>query len=159
MRKDLFTTPFWQFENVDDLCVKQFLTRCSKLDIKPSDNFNIFDYGDQGCAISETEKLLLTYANQCLPDCDIEISRGWINMQRPGEALLPHSHGNELVCCLYLDVPDNSGDLMKGSIAVSKDIVIHLRRINSYSSQDTFYITLQRTNQTRLDILSQLISI
>lgn len=112
MKKDLFATPFWVFENVKAPCTEHFLKRCAVVKPKPSNNFNIFDYGDEGCAIRETEKLLLQHAKECLPDHNIDISRGWVNTQLPGQALLPHSHGNELVCCLYLDVPENSGDLM-----------------------------------------------
>lgn len=111
-KTDLFSTPFWEFDKVFEPCTQNFLGRCSNLNIQPKENFNIFDYGVDGCPIKETEKLLLSFADICLPDHEIEISRGWVNSQRKGEALLPHSHGNELVCCLYLQVPENSGDLM-----------------------------------------------
>lgn len=112
MRKDLFATPFWEFGQVEEPCFKGFLKQCSKLDIQPKDNFNIFDYGVEGCPIKETEKILLSYAKYCVPNKEVEVSRGWINAQHPGEALLPHSHGNELVCCLYLEASESCGDLV-----------------------------------------------
>lgn len=119
IKHEWWVTPIWEIETGFDHDFNLRLLR--EIDACRPDGtgmFNIWNYKTP-CITTLREKILHAVeqnASEYFPPFfkfNPELTRGWVNRQRPNQTLALHDHGGTLLACsYYINAPEGCGDLL-----------------------------------------------
>lgn len=115
VRNDWWITPVWEIQTDFDTQFNNDLLR----EANSSEHINVWN-NDTPCinklkefTIDVVEELASSYITKNLKDFKFWHTNGWINYQQPGMNMPIHGHGGpKIALTYYLNVPENSGDLL-----------------------------------------------
>lgn len=123
LEHQLFITPVWEFENqisaVELERLKEFAYKAVKK--WPLDKPVSKRHGANSEPLSVNNPLLMGILSKSLqavksiyePSVELRLEKYWVNINPPGSYNVRHTHPRSvLACTLYLETPDNSGDLV-----------------------------------------------
>jgi len=113
-KHECWATPVWERQTgFDKKFNEKLLSEFPRYD-NSSNNFNIWEC--EGDCINQVKNRFLDFSKQLgeyFEEVNLVMDRGWVSTQLPGEELSLHSHGGCILSGVYyINVPDNSGDLL-----------------------------------------------
>jgi hypothetical protein len=123
LEHQLFTTPVWEVENqiseAELALLKEFAYEAAER--WPLDTPVSKRHGRNSRPLSFNNPLLMNVLGKSLeavkqiyePAVELRLEKYWININPPGSYNVRHTHPRSvLACTLYLETPENSGDLV-----------------------------------------------
>ena len=115
VRNDWWITPVWEIQTDFDTQFNNDLLR----EVNSSEHINVWN-NDTTCinklkdyTINLVGELASSYIAKNLKDFKFWHMNGWINYQQPGMNMPIHGHGGpKIALTYYINVPENSGDLL-----------------------------------------------
>jgi uncharacterized protein (TIGR02466 family) len=120
IKHEWWSTPVWEVETgFDDQFNNKLLQEIANIQVSGSPyNFNIWNTKTQN--ISILRQKILTVVQESTKNIfnpyfkfNPQLTRGWVNRQKPHEYIPLHDHGNTVMAVVYyIYTPENCGDLL-----------------------------------------------